>query len=1105
MILAQLGSWLRGVFKASFWYNEYKTMEKVGPRMRLLYTDIDRDLTGILAQEALSLAKNGKRVFYIAPNSLSFEKERQVLELLPQGASFDITVTRFGQMVRYFSLNLVDHQESIDDLGLFILFYRALSNLSDTDLKVYGRLRQNMDFIQQLLDLYKELQGAGLSIFDLTDLDTSEKLADLQLIFQTFYALLREGNYQSQTKISLLIDQLKAGYLASELSDLALVIDGFTRFSIEEEKLIQTLHDLGVSILIGTYASSKAYKASYISGNLYEAGVVFLRELATQFDTSPIYMSLPQTSPKLGLEKISQQFLAHYDFSVFEEELTGEDKELVEIWEVISQKEEVIHVAKNIRQALQKGYRYKDITVLLGDVSSYRLHIGKIFDQYEIPYYLAKAEAMNQHPLVHWIDSLWRIKRYRFQGEDVMNFLKTGLYGKISQLDLDRLDSYIAYAQIKGANQFSKPFTQNNKNKFNLEVLNQLREDWLVPLIAFLQGKPRTAKTFLKDFTEFIQSSQLQEQLGLLASQAGQQALEESQQVWQVFCRNLEQFHRVFGTEVLSQDEALGLIRAGLMGSEFRAVPARVDVVTVKSYDLITPRSNKLVFAIGLTQGNFPKVSQNQSLISDEERFKINDRMGNRVLEVPSQDQGRRNHFTALSLLNSAQEKLVLSYPQLFNETDEEASSYLKTLFDLGLEKEQKGRASFDINLADVGNYKGLLSQVVELNRQDIGELLDGEEKTFWAVAVRYLSKKLADQGLELPQISWQLTSQPLARETLDKLYPKDQALKLSASALTDFYNSQYKYFLRHVLGLEELGTVLPDARIHGNFLHKVFETVLEDKSGSSLDQQLARAWVLASKDPVFAQAYDQTAETQFSQLILQDIAQATASVLRDDQLVETLAEEASFEETLTLPGQRRALLVGKIDRIDQLKTSSALGVVDYKSSAQTFKFSRFYNGLSPQLMTYLLAMRQQPSVFGAMYLHMTDPVVALSKLKSLEDLPKASQSELQFKGLFVEETSQGLTSQYGKTPSTTFTEAELALLMAYTESLYLKAGQQILQGHFAINPYSEDGRTVAGDQYNSITHFEADLHLSQARLLTKLGRKKEEWLEKIKGDDHGI
>ena len=44
-----------------------------GRLMKLLYTDMSQDLTEILTEQATSYAQKGKRVFYIAPNDLSFE------------------------------------------------------------------------------------------------------------------------------------------------------------------------------------------------------------------------------------------------------------------------------------------------------------------------------------------------------------------------------------------------------------------------------------------------------------------------------------------------------------------------------------------------------------------------------------------------------------------------------------------------------------------------------------------------------------------------------------------------------------------------------------------------------------------------------------------------------------------------------------------------------------------------------------------------------------------------------------------------------------------------------------------------------------------------
>ena len=100
--------------------------------MKLLYTDIRTSLTEALTREAEELVAAGKRVFYIAPNSLSFEKERAVLEYLSQQASFAITVTRFAQMACYLILNDLPAEKVNQALplveGIDEKFFEKLSN-----------------------------------------------------------------------------------------------------------------------------------------------------------------------------------------------------------------------------------------------------------------------------------------------------------------------------------------------------------------------------------------------------------------------------------------------------------------------------------------------------------------------------------------------------------------------------------------------------------------------------------------------------------------------------------------------------------------------------------------------------------------------------------------------------------------------------------------------------------------------------------------------------------------------------------------------------------------------------------------------------------------
>ena len=1088
--------------------------------MKLLYTDIRHSLTKVLVAEAESLVAAGKRVFYIAPNSLSFEKERAVLECLKTQASFAITVTRFAQMARYFVLNDVRQGQSLDDIGLGMLIYRTLTELDDGELKVYGRIKKDPQFIQQLMDLYHELQTAQMSFADLEFLEEPEKREDLVKIFTAVTAALNKGNFDSSSQIAAFAQHILAGDTDGELENLALVIDGFTRFSSEEEYLVGLLHRKGVEIVIGTYASQKAYRAAFREGNLYQASVDFLRKLAEDYQVKPDYISHAEAEDAFG--RISKVLESRYDFSESTVSLSETDRSQLQIWATMNQKEELEYVAKSIRQRVHDGVRYKDIRLLLGDVEAYQLQLKTIFDHYQIPYYLGRSESMAQHPLVQFVESLERLKRYNFQLEDLLNLLKTGLYGDLTQEELDHFEQYLRFADIKGAGKLAKDFTANSQGKFDLDRLNHIRLRVMTPLQDFFKSRSQTASGLLAKFTEFVQAARLSDNLTALLQGESQQEQERHEEVWKAFSHVLEQFAQVFVDSKVKLDDFLALVLSGMLLSNYRTVPATVDVVKVQSYDLIEPLAAPYVYAIGLTQERFPKIAQNKSLLSDEDRARLNDATDSQAeLQIASSENLKKNRYTALSLMNSATKELVLSAPALVNEVEDSMSTYLLELTAAPLSLPiivKKPQASSD----DIGSYRALLSQIIELHQEEIDREWTAEEQTFWAVAVRVLRKKLVAEGISIPQISKELKTESLQPETLQALYPKDQPLRLSASALNEYFKNQYGYFIKYILGLQEEWTIHPDARSHGNFLHRIFEKVLQGDTSRDFDQRLEVAIDETMREPEFESLYNESSESLFTRQLLLDTAKSTSQVLAQSAGIETIGEETVFgnskEPFLILDDGRAVSVRGKVDRIDRLLADGSLGVVDYKSSETKFSYEKFFNGLNSQLPTYLAAIQELQGqqegrdLFGAMYLQMTEPIVALKDTKELGDAVKEVAKTMQYKGLFLADKLASLGPVYEKSKINSLSKEELAILLAYNEILYKKVAEGILAGYFEINPYTENGRNIAPyvDQFKSITGFEANRHLGQARQLDKLdltkfdkrpvGEKlRQAWIEKMR------
>lgn len=1074
--------------------------------MKLLYTDIKQDLTVILTKEAEQYAKSGKRVFYIAPNSLSFEKEKKVLQHLSEGASFRITVTRFGQMARYFLLNDTVSKESIDENGLAMMFYRVLSGLSETELRVYGKLRQDTAFINQLVDLYQELKSANMSLLDLEGLDNDVKKTDLMTIFAAVEDLLRQHEFDNQSKLSHFAQEIRSGNLDEALAETVVVVDGFSRFSAEEEMVVSLLNEKGVELIIGAYMSKEAYSSNFSVGNSYQASIDFIRFLAVAFATKPIYIP-SEGITETAFSRLTRLVERQHDFTETQEKLSDEDKSVIRIWEVVNQREEITQVAKRIRYLLSQGVRYKDIWVLLGDVESYQLQVGKIFEKFDIPFYIGKAESMATHPLVNVMDALCRLKRYNYRAEDLLNLLKSSLFGNFSQKKIDRFEQYVRYADVQGYSQFNRDFTANvllrtelNEDgtqtaiyRYDLDAINLIRQQVMSAITSLLSSKKQKGKNLLNKLSRFFETIHLMKNLSDMTEEADVKEQDQHEQVWTTFSKLLEQFYQIFGEETLTVEECLSLITSGMLSAQYRTVPATVDVVTVKSYDLIEPHSAPYVFALGLSQANFPKIAVNKSLLSDEERSHLNEVTGDTAkFDIASRENLKKNHFTALSLYNSATKELVLSSPQLSGDNSNELSSYLKELKELGVPSEERG-LHFEAKGEKIGHYKDVLATALAINRGELERELTEEEQTFWSVAVRYLRRKLTEKAVLVPSILDEVKTKRVSPEVMEVRFPAEEPIRLSISGLSTYYNNQYLYFIRYILGLEEKLSIHPDASIHGQYLHRVLERLLSEAPASEdFDGALEKAIADTNRETSFAFVYSpEDQESQLARSILEDVARSTASLFKNERQLEILSQEDRFSFDIG----HEITVNGIIDRVDRLSDGS-LGVVDYKSSETKFDLERFYNGLNSQLVTYLQALKERYGIdteqlFGAMYLHMKTPSAKLSDLKSADDILSQNMTSLIYQGLFAEGEKEHLVGGPYKTTNQLYDKAEIDTLLTYNQKLFQEAVKGIRSGSFAINPYTIDLKSVQGEQLKNITHFEADRHmLTHARRLEKLPRK---------------
>lgn len=107
------------------------------------------------------------------------------------------------------------------------------------------------------------------------------------------------------------------------------------------------------------------------------------------------------------------------------------------------------------------------------------------------------------------------------------------------------------------------------------------------------------------------------------------------------------------------------------------------------------------------------------------------------------------------------------------------------------------------------------------------------------------------------------------------------------------------------------------------------------------------------------------------------------------------------------------------------------------------------------------------------MYLHMQEPKIDLASVQSLDKISENAHKELSYKGLFLDEYKEYLANGKYHLNDSIYNQKKQIFYFSYNEKLYSDAGKSIKNGHFLINPYSSDGRSVDGEQLKAITQFE--------------------------------
>lgn len=635
---------------------------------------------------------------------------------------------------------------------------------------------------------------------------------------------------------------------------------------------------------------------------------------------------------------------------------------------------EIEHIAsKIIENVRENGYKYREIGIITKNIDIYSGLIKGIFAKYDIPVYIDEKKDLSQNILIKYIISLLDVFSKNWSYESVIAYIKTK-FCDIEEKDIYKIENYAKKWGIKYSKWYKEDW-RYGEDEETLKELNEIRKKIVKPLLSFKEKcyKNKTGESISREIYEFLIENRIDEKLRQKAKKIESENADlasEYEASFNISIKILDEIVKIFGEEELSFEKYASFLKISFSENGLGKLPAGFDQVTVGDVDRSRSHTVKIIFIIGLNDGSFPSINNNEGFLNDSDREylkKLNVELAKTTLEVLYND-----NFNIYKAFTTSEEKLYMSYISSNSEGASEKPSTLllkiKKIFPKLEEKSDvikrqteitKKEAVFDELLLNIRNFKDgkkiddIWFEIYEILRQD------KETKEKLEKAIKALNfTNMPDQ---------------ISKENIQKLY--GDTLKTSVSKLESYQKCPFSFYLTYGLKLKEKETFKLESLDTGSFMHEVIDVFFteienqgiklkeleEEKIKEIIDKIIEEKLNLKQNYIFISSAKFRNQTFRLKRLILKAMKYIILSITESD--FEVFGHEVEFGEgkkyppiEFNLENGKKVQIIGKIDRVDIGKDSEGryLRIIDYKSSNNYISINDVAYGLKLQLLTYL-------------------------------------------------------------------------------------------------------------------------------------------------------
>lgn len=1102
----------------------------------------------------------GRNFLIIVPDQFTMQTQKDLVMRSDRGGILNIDVLSFGRLSHRI-LEEVGTKEMpvLDDTGKSLVLQKIAADLKE-QLPAMGSLLHKQGYIHEVKSAISEFMQYGISTQDMDKLIASAekrgalamKLRDLKTLYRGFQDYIRDHFITTEETLDVLRRSLVKSKI---LPDSVVVFDGFTGFTPIQNRLIQELmrvcEETIVTVTIGEEEDPYQMDGEQKLFHLSKKTVADLVKLAAEAEVTRGEDVFVKGGPNRFAEAPALCYLEQNLFRYQYEPYTEKQHE-IHMFEAISPREEVHQTALYIRKLIrEEGLTYRDIAVVIGDLEGYASYVETEFGQLEIPCFLDRTRGIVLNPMIEYIKSALQLYIRDFSYDTVFHFLRSGM-ADISREEIDELENYVIRTGARGYRTYSRLFTRRTEEmqqgsgqedteraEETMERLNRIRQQF-ADTVEILHMAPRAkAGEYVDHLYDFLEQNQVQQKLLNYQQQFEQEGdlakAREYAQIYRLVMDLLDQIYGLLGEEEISLQEFADILDAGFGEITVGTIPQNVDRIVVGDMERTRLKQVKVLFFLGVNDGNIPKNASKGGIISDMDReFLIES--GTEMAPSPRQQMYIQRLYLYLNMTKPS-ERLYLSYAKVNSDGKGIRPSYLidtvRKLFPLLAVEYPQNRSRLE---QIEGRQEGARYLAEELREYADGTLREEERQDFYLMYRAYEADPEGRDRLTAAAFR-RYKESGLSRIVARALYGRQ--LENSVSRLETYAACACRHFLQYGLSLqerEEFGFEVSDM---GN----VYHAVLENFAGKLAES--GRTWwdfdenfaTQAIKEAVegYAATYGETvlyssarneyAITRMSRILTRTVLTLQQHLKQGSFQPDDYELSFRFAEDLDsihvdLSEEEKMHLQGRIDRIDVSEDAEHVyvKVIDYKSGNKKFDLAALYYGLQLQLVVYMnaameLESRKHPDKeivpAALLYYHIDDPTIETPVELTQEQINEEILTKLRMNGVvnsdpavverldrFLQDKSKVIPVEKKKDGSFSarsgiLSREELHVVSAYVDTKIRQIGREILDGKIAANPYekgNEEACTYCA--YKKVCGFDGSIPGYEKRQLEDLDKQ---------------